>query len=240
MPTQATLWDVLGTPPVEMRKPAPPTVMPLIPASPEPSFPALTAEDRAAILHFAKAVCPDANPAHDSLWSAYICEGAVHTAIDVPLTARWRDRGCSAIVRVTRTRLGYTAGFWLQGPGYSRGRGGFHHPNEDLVGAYLWRNRSSALQDGASWLVDACQEKPLARHVLAFFAARGIDATESPPSELKRRLISRQEVTAIAKAGPSAEDLALVDPGASEALLAFERAIGATEDDPPVPERTPS
>ncbi|OHV15844.1 hypothetical protein BK022_16215 [Methylorubrum extorquens] len=111
-----------------MRKPAPPTVMPLIPASPEPSFPALTAEDRAAILHYAKALCPDANPAHDSLWSAYICEGAVHTCIDVPLTARWRDRGCSAVVRVTRTRLGYTAGFWLQGPGYSRGAEGFTIP----------------------------------------------------------------------------------------------------------------
>lgn len=73
----------------------------------------------------------------------------------------------------------------------------------------------------------------LARHTLEHFEARGIDATESPTSQLKRRLISLQEIAKIAKAGPSAEDLALVDPGPSDALLAFERAIGVPQDDPP-------
>ncbi|MCP1539784.1 hypothetical protein [Methylorubrum extorquens] len=120
-----------------MRKPAPPAVLPLTPVSPEPSFPPFTAEDRIAIEHLGKALCHGANPAHDSLWSAYVCKGAAHTCLEVPLPPMWRDRGCSAVVRITRTRAGYTSGFWLQGPGYSRGRGGFHHPNRDMVGAYL-------------------------------------------------------------------------------------------------------
>lgn len=233
MPTQVTLWDLLGEKPVEMRKPAPLPVLPLAPASPEPGFPDFTAEDRVAIEHLGKALCGGFGPAHDSLWSAFICRGAVHTAVHVPLPAMWRDRGCWAVVRITRTRIGYTAGFWLQGDGYSRGGGGFHHPNAELLGPFLWPTRQAAIEDGASWLRDACQEKPLARHIAEYFAARGIDAYEGPHPDLKRRLLTREELAAIEKAGPSAEDLALVDPGPSEHMLAFERAIGVTEGDPP-------
>ncbi|WP_411901387.1 hypothetical protein [Methylorubrum thiocyanatum] len=235
MPHQVTLWDLLGTPPVEMRKPAPPAILPLASTAPEPAFPPFTAEDLAALQHLGKALCHGYGPAHDSLWSAYICKGAVHTCLEVPLPAQWRDLGCTAVVRVTRTRLGWTSGFWLQGYGYSRGRGGFHHPNQDLMGPFLWPTRQAAVEDGASWLRDACQEKPLARAIAEYFAARGIDALGGPHPNLMRRLLTREELAAIEKRGPSAEDLALVDPGPSESLLAFERAIGVTEDDMPPP-----
>ena len=233
--TQVSIWDVLGEAPVEMKKPPRPVVMPLVPPSPEPSFPAFTAEDRVAIEHLAKALCHGANPAHDSLWSHYICKGAVHTCIHVPLPARWRDRGCTAVVRITRTRIGFTSGHWLEGVGYNRGRGGFHHPNRDTIGVYLWGNRQSAIEDGASWLANACQEPGLAKHIVDHFLAQGINAIDCPTSQLKRRLLTRVELAAIEKAGPSAEDLALVDPGPSEHLLAFERAIGVPQDEMPPP-----
>lgn len=239
---QATLWDVLGEAPAEMRKPTPPAVLPLAPASPEAEFMRITlmAEDAEALVHCAKGyVGGRFSGAHDTLWNRYITKGAVPSISAVPPGLGWRLLRAEAYVRITRTRLGWTSGYAVDVMGSGSGEGGFQHPNRDAIGAFMWTARQAAIHDGARQLWQACDDKSIADHIRVHFAALGVDVTRAPAESLKRRLIHRDEILAYKKRGPTREDRALVDPGPSEDMLKYERAIGLTDVDMPAPGPAP-
>lgn len=229
---QVSIWDVLGTPPAEMRKPLPAWIPPVVPAAPEPPFPALTAEDHEALVHCAKGyVGGRFSSAHDTLWNRYITTGAAPSIIAVPPGLGWRALRAEAYVRVTRTRLGWTSGYAVDMIGSGSGEGGFQHPNWDETGVFMWKTRQSALQAAARQLWQACDNKSIADHIRVHYAALGVDVMKEPAESLKRRLIHRDEILAYKKKGPTRDDKELVDPGPSEEMLAYERAIGLTDVD---------
>ncbi|BCM81710.1 hypothetical protein mvi_01710 [Methylobacterium indicum] len=238
---QRSLWDVLGEEPEEMKAPPRPVILSVsTPEPPEPPLPPLTAEDLAAIEHLSKSYAslhdPAFTDAHDDLWNASITKGAVPSVVEVPAWPGRKPRDNARVI-LTRTRLGYTAGheIWIEtngrGRSYGSGDGGYLRPATDLQGYFFWTTRQAAIQAGATQLWLECQDEALAAHVRGHFAAQGVDVSQAPGEEWKLRLFSHDQIRRIAAAGPSAEDLALVELGPTADLLAYERAIGLSDVD---------
>lgn len=238
---QKSIWDLLGEAPVEMK--APPRPVTLLVSAPEPAeppLPPLTAEDLAAIEHLSKShaslIEPAFTDAHDDLWNAYITKGAAPAVVEVPAWPGRKPRDHASVI-MTRTRLGYSAGheIWIEsngrGSSYGSGDGGYLRPASDWQGYFFWTTRQAAIQAGATQLWLECQDEALADHVRGHFAAQGVDVSQAPGEEWKRRLFTIDEVRRIAAAGPSAEDLALAELGPTADLLAYERAIGLSDVD---------
>lgn len=235
-PDQITVWDILGMAPVEMKAPARPTVLPVSTPEPaEPPLPPLTAEDLAAIEHLAKSLAAVTSAAfsshHDDRWEAFALQGAVPAVVVVPAWPGARSGVDEAVVRITRTRLGYTSGHHIHTRTYGSGGGGFHRPDADAEGWFLWTTRQAAIQAGAAELWQDCKDEALADHVRNHFAVRGVDVMQMPGEEWKRRLVSRAEVRRLVEVGPSAEDRALDGLDPTSDALAYEREVGLTDVD---------
>ena len=199
------------------------------PAAPE--FSPLTPEDVQALEIYAKGIAPGYPEAYGSMWNAFVLNGARPVPIDVLVT-----KTVQAALRLTRTRLGWTAGYELTVDGSWSGDGGFQHPNCDVVGWFMWDSRHAAERAAAHALLSACADSGVAQRIRDSLARLGIDGSEEPGETAKLRLISRAHAAAITAAGPSERELAIQDPGPSEDVRAYERALGLTDVDGPPPE----
>ncbi|KMO37994.1 hypothetical protein VQ03_18230 [Methylobacterium tarhaniae] len=87
---------------------------------------------------------------HDDCWNAFAMKGAAPAVVEVPAWPGARSGVDEAVVRLTRTRLGYTSGHHIHTRSYGSGGGGFHRPDADAdaEGWFLWTTRQAAIQAG--------------------------------------------------------------------------------------------
>lgn len=158
-------------------------------------------------------------------WTAFIARGAVPTEISIPM-----PKGFAAHIRITETRLGFTAGYDYEEPACGCGGGGFLVPQVDGEGWFLWSSRQAAMQEAANELWSEFDYEPGKELIRAHFASMGIDVTGRAGDADKRRLVSRAYVDALR--GKTPPDVA--EPS-MDAVIDYERAVSITDHDGPTP-----